>query len=175
MAAVSLPDARERVAILAIGLLGNSLIVNAFDYVLYPWVIWRLGPLHGAAMMTLLSFLIWWATLLFYDWAKKDWLGIETIKGLKDYAGDSHFARALQWAVKKGDAALLVILSIWTDPFVTVAYLRQGAHQYNGMSARDRRIFMISLVIGNGLWSVTLFTGMSAAEYAWTVITEAMQ
>jgi len=126
-------------------------------------------------MMTLLSFLICWATLLFYDWAKKDWLGIETIKALKDYAGDSYFARALQWAVKKGDAALLVILSVWTDPFVTVAYLRQGAHQYNGLSARDWRIFMLSLIIGNGLWSVTLFTGMSAAEYAWTAITEAMQ
>ncbi len=175
MVEVNLPGYKERAAILGIGLLGNSLIANGFDYVLYPWVIWQLGAAHGAIVMTLVSFLICYLTLLFYDWAKKDWLGIETIKELKEYAGDSHFARALRWAVKKGDAALLVILSIWTDPFITVAYLRQGAHQYNGMSARDWRIFMLSLIIGNGLWSVTLFTGMSAAEYAWTVITKAMQ
>ena len=175
MAVMSEHSFRERIAIVAIGLPGYSLSSQIFDYGLYPWAIWELGPWQGAALMTLLSFLICWATLLFYDWAKKDWLGIETIKALKEYAGDSHFARALRWAVNKGDAALLVILSIWTDPFVTVAYLRQGAHQYNGMSARDWRIFMLSLAISNGLWSVTLFTGMSAAEYAWTVITEAMQ
>jgi hypothetical protein len=173
MVAVNLPGYKERAAILGIGLLGNSLIANGFDYVLYPWVIWRLGPLHGAAMMTLLSFLICWATLLFYDWAKKDWLGIETIKELKEYSGDSLLARILRWAMAKGDAALLVVLSVWTDPFVTVAYLRQGAHQYNGMTGRDWGIFMLSLAIGNGLWSVTLFTGMSAAEYAWTAISAA--
>ncbi len=91
--------------LLGIGLLSNSLIANGIDYVLYPWVIWTLGPLHGAAMMTVLSFLICWATLLFYDWAKKDWLGIETIKELKEYAGNSRFARVLRWAVAKGDAA----------------------------------------------------------------------
>ena len=173
MVAVNLPGYRERAAILGIGLLGNSLIANGFDYLLYPWVIWQLGPLHGAAVMTLLSFLICWATLLFYDWAKKDWLGIETIKELKGYAGDSRFARLLRWAVQKGDAALLVILSVWTDPFVTVAYLRQGAHQYNGMSARDWRIFMLSLAIGNGYWSVLLITGISAAEHAWIAISGA--
>ena len=173
MVAVNLPGYRERAAILGIGLLGNSLITNGFDFVLYPWVIWQLGPLHGAAMMTVLSFLICYAYFLFYDWAKKDWLGIETIKALKEYAGDSYFARALQWAVKKGDAALLVILSVWTDPFVTVAYLRQGAHQYNGLSARDWKIFMLSLVIGNGYWSVLLITGISAAEHAWMAISGA--
>lgn len=62
--------------------------------------------------------------------------------------------------------------SVWTDPFVTVAYLRQGAHQYNGMSARDWKIFMLALAIGNGMWSITLFTGMSAAEYAWMALSK---
>jgi hypothetical protein len=89
MAALNLPSYKERAAILGIGLLGNFLIANGFDYVLYPWVIWKLGPLHGAAVMTLASFLICWATLLFYDWAKKDWLGIETLKELRDNAGNS--------------------------------------------------------------------------------------
>lgn len=168
---MSLPGTRERVAILAIGLLGNSLIVNAFDYVLYPWVIWQLGLLHGAIAMTMASFLICYATLLFYDWAKKDWLGIETIKELRENDRDNHFTRVLKWAMQKGEAALLFVLSIWTDPFVTVAYMRHGAHQYNGMSGRDWRIFMLSLAIGNLYWSVLLFTGISAAEHAWIAIT----
>lgn len=173
MVAVSLPGAKERVAILAIGLLGNSLIANGFDYVLYPWVIWRLGPLDGAAVMTMASFLICYATLLFYDWAKKDWLGIETVKELREYAGSSRLVRALRWAAAKGEAALLFVLSIWTDPFVTVAYMRHGAHQYNGMSGRDWRIFMFSLAIGNLYWSVLLFTSISAAEHAWSAISGA--
>lgn len=167
MAAVNLPGYKERIAILGIGLLGDSLIGFAFDYGLYPWVIWRLGPLHGAAIMIAVSFLICYATLLFYDWAKKDWLGIETIKELREYAGGSRLVRTLKWAVAKGDAALLVILSVWTDPFITVAYMRQGAHQYNGMNARDWRIFLLSLAIGNASWTLTLFTGLTVAEYAW--------
>ena len=93
MVTVNLPGYRERAAVLGISLLGNSLIANGFDYLLYPWVIWQLGPLHGAVVMTLLSFLICWATLLFYDWARKDWLGIETLKQLRDYPGGSRFAR----------------------------------------------------------------------------------
>ena len=174
MDAVNLPGYKERAAILGIGLLGNSLIANGFDYVLYPWVIWRLGPLHGAVVMTVLSFLICYVSILLYDWAKKDWLGIETLKQLKEYRGDSRLARVLRWAISKGDAALLFILSVWTDPFITVAYLRQGAHRYNGMNARDWKIFMLSLVIGNGYWSLTLFTGISAAEYAWSAISGAL-
>ena len=170
MGAVSLPGYKERVAILAIGLLGNSLMAHAFDYGLYPYVIWKLGPLHGAALMTVVSLVVSYATLLFYDWTKKDWLGIETVKELRHYASTTRLSRALKWAIDKGDTALLVILSVWTDPFITVAYLRHGAHQYNGMNARDWRIFMLSLVICNGIWSLTLFTGMSAVEYAWTAI-----
>lgn len=175
MAAVNLPGYRERAAILGIGLLGNSLMANGFDYVLYPWVIWRLGPLHGAVAMTLLSFLICYVTIRFYDWAKKDWLGIETLKQLKEYRGDSRLARTLAWAAAKGEAALLVVLSVWTDPFVTVAYMRHGAHQYNGMSARNWRIFLLSLAIGNGYWSVLLITGISVAEHVWLAIFGALR
>ena len=170
MGDVSVPGYKERAAILAIGLLGNSLMAHAFDYGLYPYVIWKLGLLHGGALMAVVSFVVSYATLLFYDWTKKDWLGIETVKELRHYASDNRLARALKWAMDKGDTALLLILSVWTDPFITVAYLRHGAHQYNGMNARDWRIFMLSLVISNGAWSLTLFTGMTAAGYAWSAI-----
>jgi hypothetical protein len=173
MDAVNLPGYKQRIAILGIGLLGDSLIGYAFDYALYPWVIWKLGLLHGAIVMTAVSFLVCYATILFYDWAKKDWLGIETLKELREYAGTSRLVRVLKWAVAKGDAALLVILSVWTDPFITVAYMRQGAHQYNGMSGRDWRIFLLSVVIGNGSWTLTLFTGLTVAEYAWEALSGA--
>lgn len=126
-------------------------------------------------MPTIASFLICYATLWFYDWAKKDWLGIETAKQLREYTGTSRVARVLGWAAAKGEAALLVVLSVWTDPFVTVAYLRHGAHQYNGMSARDWRIFLLSLAIGNGYWSVLLITGISAAEHVWRFVSGGAQ
>lgn len=175
MAVMSEHSFRERIAIVAIGLPGYSLSSQIFDYGLYPWAIWELGPWQGAALMTLLSFLICWATLLFYDWAKKDWLGIETVKELREYSGNNRLARILKWAMAKGDAVVLIILSAWTDPFITVAYMRHGAHQYTGMNVRDWQIFILSLAIGNGLWSATLFTGMSAAEYVWAAFTNTTQ
>lgn len=173
MAAVNLPGYKERAAILGIGLLGNALLGYAFDYALYPWVIWKFGLLHGAIVMTVVSFLVCYAMIIFYDWTKKDWLGIETIKEFKEYAGNSRAMRALGWAMKKGDAMVLVFLSIWYDPFITVAYMRQGAHQYNGMTRRDWGIFLLALAIGNGSWSLTLFTGLSVAEYAWEALSGA--
>ena len=173
MAAVNLPGYKERIAILGIGLLGNAIIGYAFDYGLYPWVIWKFGPLYGAAIMTVISLVVCYATLLFYDWAKKDWLGIETIKELREYTGDSRTVRILQWAMRKGNAMLLIFLSIWYDPFVTVAYMRQGAHEYNGMTGRDWKIFLLALVIGNGSWALTLFTGLTVAEYAWEALSGA--
>lgn len=46
-----------------------------------------------------------------------------------------------------------------------MAYLRRGA--YNGMGARDRRIFLISLFLGNGCWTLASWMGVSLLEYLW--------
>ena len=59
---------KERIAVLGIGLLANWLMVTGFNLLLYPFIIWKLGILNGGLFMTILSFLVCYATLLFYDW-----------------------------------------------------------------------------------------------------------
>lgn len=56
----------------------------AFSYILYPFVIYRAGAFRGGAVMALLSFIVCLCLLKLYDASKRDWLGIETIKGVKE-------------------------------------------------------------------------------------------
>jgi len=157
---------KERVAIWAIGILANKVMVYGFDYFLYPFVIWKLGILKGSVFMTLFSFLICRATFIFYDWAKKDWIGIETMKEMKEYEGNRMFGRLLSWVMKKGEPVTVLLLSIYFDPFITTAYMRRGAHAYNGLNKRDWTIFIFSLLFGNFYWTLIAYTGVSFLEWA---------
>ena len=167
---------------LGIGIYGNWLKDYAFDFVLYPFVIAKYGILWGAPVMTMMSFLVCYATILFYDKTKKDWLGIETLKAIKDFSPKSipknimgglltkitnGFGEFTAWILKKSDLVVMTALSIQFDPFITVAYMRHGSHQYNGLSKRDWKIFLISLLIGNIYWTMAVFTGITILEALW--------
>lgn len=158
---------RERFGVLGIGLLGNTLMVFAFDMLLYPYVVWKFGIVKGGIIMTILSFLACYATILFYDWTKKDWLGIETMKGLKEYDGDSRMGHFISWIMKKSDPIVMIFLSLKFDPFITMVYMRHGAYKYNGMNKRDWKIFVSSLFIANIFWTLVSFAGVSIVEYVW--------
>ena len=67
---------KGRFAELAVGLTATNIIGYLFDYLLYPLVIFRLGLLRGGIIMTAVSFTICLIGLKFYDWSKRDWLGI---------------------------------------------------------------------------------------------------
>ncbi len=166
-------------ATLGIGLLGNLAITWAFDFILYPFVIVKYGLLIGAPIMTVFSFLICYTIILFYDFTKKDWLGIETLKGLEEFAPKAVpknlFGRLLvtvfnfvgewtAWFMRKSDILLMIILSIRFDPFITVVHIRHGAHQYNGLSKRDWKVFIISLIIGNTYWALAVYMGITIVE-----------
>ncbi len=110
---------QKRILELFVGYTGNWIIVYLFDFGLYPLVIWKLGLLWGGIVMSILSFLICFLTLLFYDWSKRDWLGIEAIKELKSYEGNKWFRRQLSRLLKGSDLLACVVLSIKFDPFIT--------------------------------------------------------
>ncbi|MEI8230471.1 MAG: hypothetical protein WCG83_05055 [Candidatus Peregrinibacteria bacterium] len=173
------------VSTLGIGLLGNWAITWAFDFLLYPYVIFRFGLFYGAPLMTFLSFLICYATILFYDATKKDWLGIETIKGIREFipkeVPESGIGRMVikignrigkwsSWLLKRSDAFLMVVLSIKFDPFITVIHIRHGAHQFNGLTKRDWKIFLLSLLIGNAYWTLTVLMGITLVEAVWQFV-----
>ena len=121
--------------------------------------------------MTFLAAVINILCLKIYDWSKRDWLGIETLKEMKGYKGKSRLMWFMSGMLKKSDLAAFFILSIKEDAFIAMVYLRHGSHQYNGMSARDWRIFLASLAVANVYWTLASYMGISLVEWAWKMVT----
>ena len=161
---------RGRVAELTTGITVFKLSNNAFDYALYPFVIYKLGIIKGGLFMTFLAFLTNILCMKFYDWSKRDWLGIEALKGMKVYEGKNRLVKFLSGMLKKSDTAAFLFFSIKEDAFVTMVYLRHGSYQYNGMSARDWRILLASLAVANIYWTLASYMGLSLVEWVWKMV-----
>lgn len=158
---------KERAGILGVGLLGNHLIDLAFDYGLYPVVMWHLGLVWGCLVMTALSALVCYISFILYDWAKKDWLGIEAIKELKDGSSAGRFSQMMRRLLNKSKWLAFVALSLKFDAFITVLYLRQGSYQFNGLTRKDWIVFWSSVLVSNIYWSFVAFTGVTI--FRWTL------
>jgi hypothetical protein len=156
---------RFRVAELAVGLTINKLMDWPFNYILYPYVIYTCGILQGGIIMMFISLLSCMLTIRFYDWSQRDWMGIEAIKDIKHYQGEIKAGRLVGWFLKRSEPVAFLFLTIWYDPFITMAYLRKG--KFNGMTRRDWRIFFISLLIGNGYWIIACYLGITLVELVW--------
>lgn len=156
---------RERAFFLLLGIAAEEVLANAFDYVLYPFVIWKCGLLRGGAIMALLSLVVCYVTLVFYNFTKKDWFGIELAKEFREYQGQSRVFRAMSWMLRRGQFAAFLFLSLKFDPFTTTAYLRQGANRFSKMDCRSWQIFFASWLVANLSWIVVVFTGVSVVEY----------
>jgi hypothetical protein len=150
--------------ILAIGHLIFHSFDYAFDYLLYPFVIYKLGFSFGFLVMAMLSAAVCLFISALYDWLKKDWLGIEGVKEiveeffreLEDEAGKSWRLRGkklLSWIFHKNKVGQFVFLSLHFDPLITTIYMRKGHHSYDGFNTRDWTIFWGSVLLSNFWWS----------------------
>ena len=164
---------KERIATLALGHVGNFLFGKCIDWGLDPLVAFLLfshvGGIKGFLLtwitLSIISLVVCYATLVFYDWSKTDWLGIETIKTLKELEG-SKFKLMVAKMVRKGDIFAVIALSIITDSFIVIAYMRHGKNQYNGLTERDWEIFLVSVLISNGWWTILMYGGLSGIKEA---------
>lgn len=127
------------------------LINYPFDFLLYPAVLIWLGNIWGGLAMTILSVFLNVLIIRAYDWSKTDWLLIETLKGFREDPKAGKWKRLLGYVLRKSDILAFFILCI-DDPITVTLYLRHGAHQYNGMSRRDWRIFFAATVVSNLYW-----------------------
>jgi hypothetical protein len=134
-----------------------------YDYLVFSYVIWKYGAIRGGISMMILTFLVDVGTLKFYDWSKRDWLAIETVKEL----GETHgkVGRVFKWIHGKGFFLVIIFLSMKFNPFMVTAYLRKGVNQYDGLSFRDWVIFISSSLIGGIYWIVVIITGVSFLQY----------
>ncbi|MFZ3138659.1 MAG: hypothetical protein WA126_14850 [Thermodesulfovibrionales bacterium] len=161
---------RYRIAELAVGITTKDLTDRAFDYLLYPFVIYQAGILKGGLVMTFLALIANILTMKFYDWSKRDWLGIEAIKEIKTYKGTRKIGRFTSWIMKKSDSLIFLFMSVKFDPFITTAYLRHGANQFNGMNRRDWKIFIGSLILSNAYWTLACYMGITLVEWGWKMV-----
>lgn len=152
-----------RVVEITTGITANQILTILFDYMLYPSIIYYFGILIGGAVMTTLSFLICLLILRLYDWSKRDWLGIETIKEMRHYHGQSRALLFLSKLLNKSDLIAFFILSINFDPFIVTVYLRKG--KFNGLSKHDWLIFISSLLVSNLYWIIACFLGVTLIEW----------
>lgn len=142
--------------------LAKEQVDNFFDLIVTPIVLaWAtaqfglMGPLIGTVIMIGVNGIVCLFALRLYDWAKKDVLGLETMKSLRERPPQGLFEWLVHPFVRMGgDVGAFIALSILDDAFVTTAYLRKGAHQYNGLSARDWWIFTASLFFSTVIWSI---------------------
>ena len=155
---------RTRFAIVGLGLIANKAFVYGWNFGVYPAVLVLGGPIYGSLLMFPLNFGANYGTLRLYDWSGKDWLGIETIKEVREYHGPRLIGRVLSRALNAPLGVAVVVLSLVFDPFITTAYLRHGAHLYDGLSRRDWRIFLASFMVGTSYWVALVLLGIKAIE-----------
>lgn len=163
---------KRRIGIIAVGVLGNTLLVWGFDYVLYPYVINAYGLFKGTLVMMLASYVLCLATLKFYDWSEIDWLGIELIKELRDgnlpeskWLIARTFQRLLKVVLQRGDLAAFFALSILFDPFIATAFLRRGVGTHK-MTYYDWQVFYNSILVSNVAWALAVFGVLEAVKAA---------
>lgn len=155
----------QRIGTLVVGVAFMSVTNKLFDLVLYPYVIYQAGLLVGGVIMTSLSAIACLMILWFYDYSKQDWLGIETIRDLKDYQGQTRLGRSLAWFLQRSDLAAFFVLSLLYDPFITLVWLRH--ERFGGMTARDHRIFWASVLVVNVYWTIFCWLGVNFFQWLW--------
>lgn len=150
----------------------------AFDYVLYPFMLYRGGRailgaagrvagiqapataaggyVVGFALLLAASVAINLIYLRLYDGWRTDWFGFEALKGTlrRRFAPDSSPAiwRAL---VRYGG---FLYLAVWHSPLFATLFLRDGEATYV-MTPRDWRTFWVALALANFGWA-GLVTGV---------------
>jgi hypothetical protein len=163
---------KERIAVIAIGRTVKYYQDLLFDFILYPTVIATMGPFAGFLLLSSLSASLCRLDILFYDWAKKDWLGLELLKEIRDGEEKKKgIMRIVQWATRRGDWVAFFVLCALTDPFEVTVYMRHGVEKYNGLSMRDWRIFWGSVMVSNLFWAglVTFAVTLIKAIYGWFI------
>lgn len=154
---------REKLATAGLAYSVDYCVNWLFNYPLYIWVMNEFGLEKGFIVMSCLSFLLCYAYIKIYDIIKRDLFLLEDIKdwmnGMASYAGESRVKLLRAKIIRKGGFwTSFLVISLWKDPFYTLAFCRKG--KYNGFSMRDWGIFLGSVAIGNSVWAISVFGGI---------------
>ena len=152
---------KERIGTLFIGHIVNFVMVYGYEFIVYPWLIATFGLVRGWTYASIGSAVLCLGTLWFYDATKKDWLGLETVKIIRDGQANGRIGRFFQNIAQRGDTLAFFLLCLKYDPFIITVYMRKGSWN-NTMSTRDWKIFWASMVICNAWWGLLVFGAIEA-------------
>ena len=144
-----------------------------FDYVLYPFVIYKAGLLKGFFIMIFLSLIYTLFFLLIYNYLEKDIFALEYSKkklsDLVDNTKGNWLKRIFRSILKKSKVIFFIFLSVY-NPFLATVFMRRGSFQNKEMTWHDWNILILSVIIGNGIWAPTIFAGISFTQLIYKLI-----
>lgn len=163
-----------------------------FDNILFPAGIAKWGPLYGGIAMSVAAMLLNLACLVGYEYKKMSWIGDteDVLEGMfkwtkkimeheYKYASVKFVLAAIcvlprlvlsiaVWCVAKGGIRAFLALSMFTDSFVTTAYLRK--EKAGRSKAIDLGIFFASTVFSCAYWTFRSWGLVVIIEFIWNKI-----
>ncbi|MFA6520148.1 MAG: hypothetical protein WCT44_00920 [Candidatus Paceibacterota bacterium] len=158
----------ERLKLWITGIGSYYVITYLYDYVVVSFLLIYLGFVEGIVVVMILSMLIDFWTLKFYDWFKKDWLALETLKDLqyrKNFIG-----KLFNFVQNKSTFVTIVVLSLTSNAFIVTAYMRKGSFKYDGLTKRDWLVFLSSSLLTNLYWVFLIAGGIEIVKYSYQAI-----
>jgi hypothetical protein len=142
-----------------------------FNYILYPYVLIKLGLITGTAIMMVLSFFICWGFVRLYDWVSMNWvrdaLGFETIKEAVNDLSEwlerrqtvGRIARESKPAFK---SVSFLYFTLIHDPMVCLILMRP---RHTHMMGKDEwKIFLGSVFLSNVTWGLMVWVGVETIQ-----------
>jgi|GEM_PF-3188012 len=152
----------------SVGITAYGLLAWVYDYLFFSIVLWNFGLLAGSVILTLVTALIDYACLRFYNTSKNDWLAIEYLKSLKCYHGASLPKRAIGYLLRKTPPFVqLVVLTPYSNAFLTTAFLRDSAYDYHSLTRRDWVVFWTSFLFSQAYWILLVWLGIEGLSDLW--------
>ena len=152
-----------RIKLWLAGIGSYYILTWVYDYVVVSFLLIYFGLLKGIIVVVILSMIIDLATLKFYDWFKKDWLALETLKDMENKK--NFFGKLLNFVHNKSVFVTVVVLSLTSNAFVVTTYMRKGANLYNGLTKRDWAIFISSSLLINVYWVFVIGGGIEIIKH----------
>lgn len=133
------------------GVLGLQGVSYAFDYLVYPIIIYSFGPIRGTLILFVAALILNYVCIIIYDKIKLDLFGFEKLKEIKADIGSSGKPSFMHRVMHWGDIPAFIVLS-WYDPIFAVLYKRKST-QFDGFRRRDYWMLILSTLISCVMWS----------------------
>ena len=144
------------------GVFVYGVLVVVYDYVVFGFVIWALGPLLGGGILALSTACLDYLCLRFYQESSRDWLALEYLRSMREYGGRSVWRRCVGWVLRDTPKAVQVLaLTPYSNAFLTTVLLRDGSATFAPLTGRDWVLFWTSFLLSQAYWTTLVWLGVA--------------